>query len=135
MNFATFIHICTGCFNCSVSHIQSAVISTPLIGQHIFSFKFQKHSGVNEISFQVIEMEMKRNAVIALHLKGKKTYIQTRRALSKIQLNKNFVQFTIKRFKETGSIEKRYCGGRQCTAMLANKRQLDAPTQKSWCAV
>lgn len=66
-------------------------------------------------SFQVIEMEAKRNVVIALHLEGK-TNIQIRRAMPEMQLNKLFVSRTIKRFVETGSIKKRYGGGRKCTA-------------------
>lgn len=60
-------------------------------------------------------LELKRNSVIALHLEGKSN-IQIRRALPKLQLNEKFVQRTIKRFKETGSIKKRYGGGRRCTA-------------------
>lgn len=60
-------------------------------------------------------MEMKRNAVVALHLEGK-TNIQIRRTLPKLQLNEKFVQRTIKRFEETGSIKKRFGGGRRCNS-------------------
>lgn len=60
-------------------------------------------------------LELKRNSVIALHLEGKSN-IEIRRALPKLQLNEKFVQRTIKRFSETGSIKKRYGGGRRCTA-------------------
>lgn len=58
---------------------------------------------------------MKRNAVVALHLEGKSN-IQIRRLLPKLQLSEQFVRRTIKRFEETGTIKKRYGGGRRCTA-------------------
>lgn len=60
-------------------------------------------------------MDLKRNAVIALHLEGKSN-IEIRRALPKLQLNEKFVRRTIQRYVETGSIKKRYGGGRRCTA-------------------
>lgn len=58
---------------------------------------------------------MKRNSVVALHLEGK-TNIQIRRALPKMKLNAKFVHRTIKRFEATGSIKKRFGGGRRRTA-------------------
>lgn len=55
---------------------------------------------------------MKRKAVIALYLEGK-TNIQIRRARPKLKLGEQFVRRTIKRFEETGSIKKRFGGGRK----------------------
>lgn len=60
-------------------------------------------------------MDLKRNSVIALYLEGKSN-IDIRRALPNLQLNEKFVRRTIQRFTETGSVKKRYGGGRRCTA-------------------
>lgn len=60
-------------------------------------------------------MDLKRNSVIALHLEGKSN-IEIRRALPNLQLNEKFVHRTIQRYNETGSVKKRYGGGRRCTA-------------------
>lgn len=70
------------------------------------------------MSISVIKMcdlEMKRNLVIGLHLEGKSN-VQICRALPKLDLNEKFVHRTIKRYEDTGSIKKRYGGGRRCTA-------------------
>lgn len=58
---------------------------------------------------------MKRNLVIGLHLEGKSN-VEIRRQLPNAKLTELFVIRTIKRFKQTGSITKRYGGGRRCTA-------------------
>lgn len=60
-------------------------------------------------------MEFKRNSVIGLHLAGK-TQVAIVRALKHLDVNKFFVHRTIKRYNETGSIAKRYGGGRKKTA-------------------
>ncbi|CAG4939817.1 unnamed protein product [Parnassius apollo] len=59
-------------------------------------------------------MYLKRNSVISLYLEGKAN-IEIRRALPNLKLNEKFVHRTIKRYSETGSIKKRYGGGRRCT--------------------
>lgn len=75
----------------------------------------RKRFGVSETVTKMGDLEMKRNSVIALHFEGKSN-IEIRRALPNLKLTKFFVQRTIKRFKETGSIKKRYGGGRRCVA-------------------
>lgn len=75
----------------------------------------QTEFGVSEIVSEMCDLEMKRNLVVGLHLEGK-TNIQIRRALPRLNLTRDFVYSTIKRYKETGSIKKRYGGGRTCTA-------------------
>lgn len=50
-----------------------------------------------------------------LHSEGKST-THIRRLLPKLQFSERFVRHTIKRIEETGSIKKRYGGGRRCTA-------------------
>lgn len=62
-------------------------------------------------------LEIKRNLVIGLHLEGKSN-IQIRRQLPHLKLTELFVFRTIKRYKETGSIKKRFGGGRRCTAIV-----------------
>lgn len=61
------------------------------------------------------DLETKRNLVVALHLEGKSN-IEIRRELPKLKLNDKFIHRTIQRYNETGSIKKRYGGGRRCTA-------------------
>lgn len=60
-------------------------------------------------------MDFKRNSVIALYSAGKSN-IAIVRELSYLKVNKMFVGRTIKRYNETGSIAKRYGGGRERTA-------------------
>lgn len=60
-------------------------------------------------------MDVKRNAVIALFLGGKQK-IEILRQLNHLNINKKFIDRTIKRYNETGSIEKRHGGGWKKTA-------------------
>lgn len=60
-------------------------------------------------------MDFKRNSVIALYLAGKSQSAIVK-ALSHIKVNKMFVFRTIKRYKETGSTDKRHRGGKKKTA-------------------
>lgn len=55
-------------------------------------------------------MDVKRNAVIALYLSGKRQ-IDIFRELNHLNVNKKFIYRTIKRYNETGSIKKRHGGG------------------------
>lgn len=81
---------------------------------------------MSENVFAMCDLEMKRNLVIGLHLEGKSN-IEIRRLLPKVKLTELFVGRTIKRFEETGSIKKRYGGGRRSTstgrANVANVRK------------
>lgn len=60
-------------------------------------------------------MEFKRNSVIALYLAGKSQPAIVRE-LQHLRVNKMFVYRTILRYNGTGSIAKRYGGGRRKTA-------------------
>lgn len=63
------------------------------------------------------DIETKRNLIISLHLEGK-TNIQIRRQLPSHNLTENFVYRTITRYKATGSVKKRYGGGRKATVVV-----------------
>ena len=67
-------------------------------------------------------MELKRNSVIALYLSGKSQPAIVRE-LSHLKVNKMFVYRTIKRYNDTGSIAKRYGGGRKKTATSPERVQ------------
>lgn len=60
-------------------------------------------------------MDLKRESVIKLYLAGK-SQKKIVSELKHLKLNKWFVHRTIKRYNETGSIEKRHGGGRKRTA-------------------
>lgn len=60
-------------------------------------------------------MEFKRNSVIALYLTGKSQPAIVKE-LEHLKVNKMFVYRTITRYKDTGSIKKRYGGGPKKTA-------------------
>ncbi|XP_037954626.1 uncharacterized protein LOC119684620 isoform X1 [Teleopsis dalmanni] len=60
-------------------------------------------------------MEFKRNGVIALYLAGKSQPAIVRE-LKQLNVNKMFVYRTINRYNSTGSVAKRYGGGRKKTA-------------------
>lgn len=60
-------------------------------------------------------MEMKRNAVIALHL-GKKSTMDIVRELKHLKIDRWFVYRTIKRYNETGSVNDRPRSGRPKSA-------------------
>ena len=60
-------------------------------------------------------MDMKRNAVIALHL-GKKSTIEIVRLLKHLEIDRWFVYRTIKRYNETGSVNDRPRSGRPKSA-------------------
>ena len=64
---------------------------------------------------KLFEMEFKRNSVIALYLSGKSQPAVVRE-LRHLKVNKMFVYRTINRYNDTGSIAKRYGGGRKKTA-------------------
>lgn len=56
-------------------------------------------------------MHRKRKGIVALHLEGK-TNVQIRRALPTMNLTRDLICSAIKRFIETGCIQKRCGGGR-----------------------
>lgn len=60
-------------------------------------------------------MERKRESVVALHIAGRRP-CDIVRELSALGIKKRFVLRTIKRFRETGSMAKRYGGGSRRTA-------------------
>lgn len=61
------------------------------------------------------KMDAKYDAIIALYLEGKSNSVILRK-LSHLQLNRLLVYRTIKRFVETGSVQKRHGGGKKPTA-------------------
>lgn len=64
-------------------------------------------------------MEMKRKAVIALHLE-KKSPIQIVRSLKRLKINEKFVYRTIKRYSETGGTNDRPRSGRPKSVTTEN---------------
>lgn len=60
-------------------------------------------------------MDLKHNSVLALYLAGKSNSAIVK-DLQHLEINKMFVSRTIKRYNETGSVKKRYGGGRKKTA-------------------
>lgn len=69
----------------------------------------------NAHSRQIFLMDVKRNAVIALHLAGA-SQTKILRELRHLAINRKFVYRTIKRYNESGSVNKRYGGGPKRTA-------------------
>lgn len=69
-----------------------------------------------------MDINSKRQAVLALHLNGKSNQ-QIVRDLQALNVNKSFVSRTIKRFRDTGSVNKRYGGGRKPTAVTPRNVQ------------
>lgn len=80
-------------------------------------------------------MEVKRNAVIALHL-GEKSVMEIVRALKHLNINRKFVYRTIKRWNETGSVNDRPKSGRPKSATSKNtvkkvKKRVDRNPRRS----
>lgn len=67
-------------------------------------------------------MEVKRKKVIDLYLAGK-SQRKIVSELKQLEVNKMFVHRTIKRYKETGSIAKRFGGGRKKAATTKEEIQ------------
>ncbi|XP_015440317.1 PREDICTED: uncharacterized protein LOC107195062 [Dufourea novaeangliae] len=63
-------------------------------------------------------MDLKRNSVIAAYLAGKSVPTIVRE-LQHLNVNKMFAHRTINRYNDTGSVKKRYGGGRKKTATNA----------------
>jgi len=65
-----------------------------------------------ERSIFLDSMDVKRNAILALHLVGK-TPGQTLAELSRLGVNRRLMNRTLKRYKDTGSIQVKRSGGRK----------------------
>ena len=82
-----------------------------------------------------MDIEGKRDSVLALFLSGKSNQ-EIVRALYNLNVNKSFVSRTIKRYNDTGSVRKRYGGGRQVTATTSQnvrkvKKRLERNPRRS----
>lgn len=80
-------------------------------------------------------MELKRDSVIALFLSGK-SQVAIFRSLRHLNVNKSFVSRTISRYRDTGSVAKRYGGGRKKTAtapemVLKVKKRIERNPRRS----
>lgn len=80
-------------------------------------------------------MDLKRHSVIALYLAGKRQ-VDIVRELQHLNVNRMFVYRTINRYKETGSIQKRYGGGPKKTATSSEmvrkvKARVDHKSERS----